>query len=352
MLLSILCANQAQLASSLPRLCLELHPRLPLQAQGSKAENENTARDITLLLGSRHLHHLPSRNDLAGHAHFASLLLIHQVCGQANTRDYHSTQARLVSQLERPRSLCGEQTATATGAKGTLPTSAQRHLDLADKAYALIAARNSVGFRRLLLHGLGIDPQSGDTRPTIWQRALLEAAVPRLRAHAWQVLSRAYMTVPLPPSCAKLRLDESCYDHVMGVEATKDDSNGNGWLERALLLDLELFPSRSSLPAKETPIAKRAQHQRNSVAEPLADWEDDTSLDSSSPAPIPTPVPPSPADRERVARIGAFLATVRPSSKSSSVAHVNTDAHGVLQEWTRQIVDAPASRGGKSLRVR
>jgi hypothetical protein len=194
----------------------------------------------------------------------------------------------------------------------SLKDAPQADIVFAEQADRALRTGDVLLFRRLL----------SQERASVWQRLLLEQAVPKMRAQAWNQLKKAYMSVPLPLSLSS---------------EEQGEAQGEEWLEEVLLIDTHLVPVSNPTPSssKTQSSATSSKSQSKSKAKILDSWdeEDLSQLDLSSAS-----TSSQEEKKHRIARLaGAFTQHALPSSQQQQQPNGVSLAQALLP-WKERVI--------------
>ncbi|SPO41618.1 uncharacterized protein PSFLO_07100 [Pseudozyma flocculosa] len=289
--LALLCLNIPQLASSLPRLVLDLYPAIPLETDTIPSpEGRNVMEDVEHIgVDSRFAVGQAASSSPADllvlRAHMASLLLLRSLClsshasrlGQYASAPAAAQGASLSSSLKEYPAL--RQTVHASlddQAKSiglsALPDGATAALDVAEQVYRIVRDANVFQLHRLL---------SSHGALTIWQRILVLQVVPTLREVAWRTVRRAYLHVPVSSHVAILAnaTTTSAPQTPSGVAAARRDGD---WITRVLVLGADALPeppAQDGTVGQPTRPAPRPRTQGHDVPD---EWDADDPHDGAA----------------------------------------------------------------------
>lgn len=315
--------NSGQLSSTINRLVLDLFPSIPCKPSTTSTWPGNVFADFTSTVegGKEDTFaaqlRLFAEDTPATRAHHASLLLLSHTClgsgGKTGLGGFGSAGG-----LQDNFFTLKHKALAALGL--SLEDGPQADIAFAEQADRALRTGDVLLFRRLLSQG----------RASVWQKLLLEQAVPKMRAQAWTQLRKAYMSVPLPLSLSSPSQQE------------QGEAQGEEWLEEVLLIDTRLLPlssaTASSSKAAPASLDKSSSKSKTKILDSW-DEEDLSQLDLS-------PAPAASAQKEkkhRIARLaGAFAQQGLPSSSQQvpedkpSVPHI-TLAEALLP-WKERLV--------------
>ncbi|KAN0063466.1 hypothetical protein ACQY0O_003913 [Thecaphora frezii] len=302
--LALLCLNVPQLASSLPRLVLDLYAAVPISdclAAPTALDDiarigiphDASDRDPIPPLASGTPSALSAVRVLERRAHLASLLLLRTLClsthasrlGQYATPAANATappSVALASTLKEYPALSAtvrsslQSQAASIDVLG-LSASAEAALEVADQVYRGLRDSNVFIVHRLL---------SERGRLTVWQRILVLQVVPTLREAAWRTIRRAYLHVPVADGVAA-QIDagkvaqRQRQKSVAGASASvAGGAGGDGaagdWIVRVLLLGEDVLPPPPpGADATTTGVKVRPTSATGSKAIVPDAWDDD-----------------------------------------------------------------------------
>ncbi|PWN22438.1 hypothetical protein BCV69DRAFT_297729 [Microstroma glucosiphilum] len=293
--LSVHTLNSGQLSSTINRLVLDLFPNIPCKSSTTSTWPGNVFADFTSTPeGSKEdafvaqLRHF-AEDTPATRAHHASLLLLSHTClgsgGKSGMGGFGSAGG-----LQDNFFTLKHKVLAALGL--SLEDTPNADIVFAEQADRALRTGDVLLFRKLLSH----------RRASVWQKLLLEQAVPKMRAQAWTQLKKAYMSVPLPLSLSSQQQD--------------GEPQGEQWLEEVLLIDTHLVPV-SNATASSSKTAPQAAPTKKSQTKILDSW-DEADLSQLDLASASAPATPAQEEerRTRIARLaGAFTHHALPSSQ-------------------------------------
>lgn len=227
-LVSILCGDVSQLATSITRLNYDVYGNL-----GSKSTpDEKLCQTVQNLNALFHKEPIPVRPWLS----------------TRNNQDPQDTRRRLFEAIWLMESLCSHrpeflqeylQRKASMRTKSNMDTETNVYLDFAQTAYHAVQRDDSMALRALLTG----EPKNkippslrsfGVMFDVFWLRVMAQGLVPRVRARSEYIVRRSYLRIPVRPEFKCMVYGE--YAH-LDNEATPSDDKNLHWVESVLLLD-------------------------------------------------------------------------------------------------------------------
>ncbi|GAC98447.1 hypothetical protein PHSY_006041 [Pseudozyma hubeiensis SY62] len=228
--LSLLCGDVMQLASSLPRLVLELYPSTPVQEQAGDEDLQQLSK------------HLGLESTAKGHERrqrFISLYLLQILClsgratrlGQYSNEDSSGAMLQPLHRGLREYKIVKEKVEEEV--HGDLGDCGR----MCDRVYVALRDVDPFALARVLEGGEG-----GGYEVDGWQRLVLLQVVGGMRNAAWGVARRAYMYLPVGEAVKDMIEGGATVEQRTGREM--EDSER--FLGELLLLNTNILPAESS----------------------------------------------------------------------------------------------------------
>lgn len=249
--LSLLCGDVMQLASSLPRLILDLYPSTTVEEQTSNEDLQQLSKHLGLEIDAK---------GIDKRQQFISLYLLQILClsgratrlGQYSNDDSSGATLQPLHRGLREYKVVREKVEEVHGDVGECGR-------MCDRVYVALRDVDPFALARVLERGEG-----GGYEVDGWQRLVLLQVVGGMRNAAWGVVKRAYMYLPVGEAVKGMIEGDATVEQGTGREMEESER----FLGELLLLNTNILPAESSFEAtkqdiksQETPDSWDAEDQ-------------------------------------------------------------------------------------------